>query len=109
MQNFLFGNCKTVSGKKCRKSPDVICGQVQHEEVGKDVLKEECSIVPRKEYANVPSDECKNITEVDTDPSHQPVQLGEHMASAWEELDIYKWDTEDLWDNDMFRSRSSCR
>ena len=77
--------------------------------MGKDVLKEECSIVPRKEYANVPSDECKNITEVDTDPSHQPVQLGEHMASAWEELDIYKWDTEDLWDNDMFRSRSSCR
>ena len=31
----------------------------------KDVLKEECSIVPLKEYANVPRDEYKNITEVE--------------------------------------------
>ena len=38
---------------------------MHHEKVCKDVLKEECSIVPLKEYANVPRDEYKNITEVE--------------------------------------------
>ena len=66
-----------------------------------------------------------NITEVDTDPIHQPVQLGENRQSAWEEFEAfhwgrdgiwdpgtdvvsdweewetYKWETEDFWDNDI--------
>jgi hypothetical protein len=34
--------------------------------------------------------------EADVDPFHRTVEL---VVSAWEELETYRWDTEDLWDN----------
>ena len=29
--------------------------------------------------------------EVDTDPIHQPVQLGEHKESTWEKFEAFHW------------------
>ena len=30
---------------------------------------------------------------------HMTVELGSYVESAWEELETYRWDTEDLWNN----------
>ena len=32
-------------------------------------------------------------------PVHWTAELGSYVVSAWEELETYRWDTEDLWDN----------
>ena len=37
----------------------------------------------------------------DEDPVHRTVELRRYVKSAWEESETCRWDTEDLWNNNI--------
>ena len=68
-----------------RDVPEVICGQVPHEDVGKDVPRDDCSAILSKECIAAPRNEY--IPE-------QPVHMGENKEFPWKEMKDYYWGRE---------------
>ena len=74
--------------------PEVFCGQVPHEDVGKDIPAY-CQDVPRDDCSAFLSKECiaaprnEYIPEVEANHIHQPVHVGENTEFHWREMKTY--------------------
>ena len=94
-------SCTTISGNKCRDSPEVICGKVHHEEVWKDVFRDECGDIPHKlseedilvVCKDVLKEECSNVPRTE----YENITVEDHS----QEFETCRWETEDLWNNVM--------
>ena len=95
-KNFYFDNLLTISTSVCRDDPEVICGQVPHEDAYKDIPAY-CKYVPRDDYSASLSKDCiaaprnKYIPEVEAYPIHQPVHMGGNKRFPWKEMKAQSW------------------